>query len=104
MTIGIADHHHSFAKMAPEDIQTPAADPQMLELLGSAGKILYWIIWPIAIALFYTLYYLAFAVLFILKLLYRPLEFVLLPVFYLLRFFGACVLAPFHFLARFEVR
>jgi hypothetical protein len=86
-----------------EDVQEPAADPVAWDLLVIAGRVIYWIVYPIGIALYHLVYYLAFAGLFIFKLLYRPLEFILLPLVYLVQFLFACLLAPFQFLARFEV-
>lgn len=86
-----------------EDVAEPAIDPQTREVLQWGVTIAYWIAYPIAIAIYYASYYLAFGVLFVLKLIYHPLEFVLLPVLYLLRFLATCFLAPFQFLARFEV-
>lgn len=71
--------------------------------LRTAWKAIYWIVWPIAVLVYWLLYYLAFAVLFLLKLVYRPLEFILLPVIYFAQFLFACLLAPFQVLAKFEV-
>lgn len=88
---------------ASEDVQEPGFDPQIRDLAGWAGKVIYWTVWPIGIAVYYLVYYISFAVLFVLKLVYRPLEFILLPIFYLLSFILNCLLAPFQFLARFEV-
>ncbi len=87
-----------------EDVQEPGFDPQIKELAGWAGTVIYWLVWPIGIALYNIAYYTSVAVLFVLKLIYRPLEFILLPVLYLLRFILNCLFAPFQFLARFEVR
>lgn len=92
---------HSMA--GPEDVQEPAFDPQIKDLAGWAWKGIYWIFWPIGISLYYLVYYISFAAGFVLKLVYRPLEFILLPVFYLLQFVLNCLLAPFQFLAKFEV-
>ncbi len=86
-----------------EDVPEAGSDPQVRDLLVTAGKAIYWLVYPIAIGVYYILYYVFFSLLFVLKLLYRPLEFVLLPVFYLGYFLWACLLAPFRFLARFEV-
>ena len=88
---------------ASEDVQEPGFDPQIRDLAGWAGKAIYWTVWPIGIVVYYIVYYIAFAVLFVLKLVYRPLEFILLPIFYLLSFILNCLLAPFQFLAKFEV-
>ena len=87
----------------PEDVQEPAKDPVLRDILSVAGKTLYWISWPIGIGIYYLVYYMSFALLFVVKLVYRPLEFILLPVFYLLKFVFGCLIAPFQFLAKFEV-
>lgn len=86
-----------------EDVQESARDPVFQDILVTGGKILYWAAWSIGIVLYYLSYYLSFGVLFVMKLLYRPLEFILLPIIYFGRFLFACLLAPFQFLARFEV-
>jgi hypothetical protein len=86
-----------------ENMPEPGADPQIRDLLLTAGKAIYWLGYPIVVGLYYGLYYLAFAVVFVLKLLYRPLEFTLLPLVCFAQFLFACLLAPFRFLARFEV-
>lgn len=89
--------------MPAEDVQEPADDPQMKDILYWTGTVFYWIFWPIGISVYYFVYYVSFVLLFIIKLLYRPLEFVLLPVVYFVQFLFACMLAPFQFAARFEV-
>ena len=89
--------------MAAEDVQASVVDPKAHELLVWAGKILYWILWPIGIGIYYVVFYICFALLFVVKLLYRPLEFIFLPVVYLVSFVGQCLMAPFRFLAKFEV-
>ena len=89
--------------MAVEDVPEAAADPQTSDLLGWAGKVLYWIFWPIGIAIYQAIYYIGFALIFVLKLVYKPSEFILLPVFYFVKFLFECLLAPFKFLAKFEV-
>lgn len=48
-------------------------------------------------------YYVTFSLLFVLKLIWIPLEFLLLPLLYLGDFIIRCLLAPFRFLAKFEV-
>ena len=58
---------------------------------------------PIGLAIGHAVYYLAFSLFFVLRLLWQPLEFLLLPVLYLGEFFLRCFLAPFRFLAKFEV-
>ena len=86
-----------------EDVPEAAYDPSSKDLAGWLWKAIYWTFWPIGISLYYIVYYASFAVLFVLRLLYRPLEFILLPVFYLLQFILNLLLAPFQFLAKFEV-
>jgi hypothetical protein len=63
------------------------------------GTILYWIVWPVGIAL----YYLFVTVVAILKLIYWPIAFVLQPVVYLVRFIAACLALPFRALVKLEV-
>jgi hypothetical protein len=94
---------HSPLNMS-DDVAEPALDPNVRELLQWGTTIAYWIGYPVYVVLYYAIYYIAFGILLVLKLLYRPLEFILLPVFYLLRFIGSCLIAPFQFLARFEVQ
>lgn len=68
--------------------------------LAWTGTILYWISWPIGIALFY----LFVAVVAVLKLIYWPIAFVLQPVVHLLRFIAAVLALPFRALVKLEVR
>ncbi|TKA29011.1 hypothetical protein B0A50_03423 [Salinomyces thailandicus] len=63
--------------------------------LASTITILWYICWP--------LYYIATGVLYILKLLYWPVDFLLQPFVYLGRFLFACCLAPFQLLVKLEV-
>ena len=86
-----------------EDVSEPAVDPVTKDIIRTATAVIYWLCYPVAIALYYVLYYVSFAVLFVAKLLYRPFEFVLLPVIYLGYFILNCLAAPFRFLAKFEV-
>ena len=86
-----------------EDVPEAAYDPSSKDIAGWLWKAIYWTVWPIGISLYYVLYYASFAVLVVLRLLYRPLEFILLPVFYLLQFVLNLLLAPFQVLAKFEV-
>jgi hypothetical protein len=67
--------------------------------LAWTGTILYWISWPIGIALFY----LFVAVIAVLKLIYWPTAFVLQPVVHLLRFITAVLALPFRALVKLEV-
>ena len=92
------------ADQSGEDVPEAGADPTTKELLQWIGKAAYWIVYPIAITIYHTAYYISFGAVFVVKLLYRPLEFILLPVVYLAQFIFNCILAPFRFLARFEVR
>ena len=62
--------------------------------------VLWWICYPVGI----IVYYVAIVVLTLLKLLYRPLAFVLQPVVYFGRFVLACLAFPFMLLAKLEVR
>lgn len=73
-----------------------SSDPRTQIILSRSATVLWYLGLP--------LYYLAVPVLFVLRQLYRPLAFLLLPVIYLARFILACIIAPFQFLARFEVR
>ena len=68
-------------------------------LLAKTLTVFWYICWPIAI----LIYYIAVAVLFILKLLYQPVGFLLQPVVYLGRFLLACLVAPFRLLVKLEV-
>lgn len=86
-----------------EDVPEAAYDPSSKDLAGWIWKGIYWTFYPIGISLYYVVYYVSFVVLFVLRLLWRPLEFILLPVFYLLQFVLNLLLTPFQFLARFEV-
>lgn len=61
--------------------------------------VLYWIFWPVG----KLLLYLAILVLTTLKLLYRPVAFLSLPLLYLGRFMLVCLAAPFQLLAKLEV-
>ncbi|KAK3717733.1 hypothetical protein LTR37_005504 [Vermiconidia calcicola] len=79
-----------------------ADDPTIKDLLLWAGKTLYWIVRPIGLSVYYVVYYISFAVLFVVRLLYRPLEFLLLPLVYFGRSVLQCLAAPFWFAARFE--
>ena len=61
------------------------------------------IVKPIAIGIGNAVYCITFGLTFVLRLLWQPLEFLLLPLFYLGDFALTCLLAPFRFLAKFEV-
>lgn len=61
------------------------------------------IAWSICYPIGVVLRYLALSVLFVLRLLYRPVGFLLQPVVYLGRFALACLVAPFTLVAKFEV-
>lgn len=61
--------------------------------------ILYWIVWPVII----ILYYIVTALVATLKLLYWPIGFLLQPVVYLGRFILACLALPIRALIKLEV-
>lgn len=61
--------------------------------------ILYWIVWPVII----ILYYIVTALVTTLKLLYWPIGFILQPVVYLGRFILACLALPIRALIKLEV-
>ena len=86
-----------------EDIPEGGHDPSASDILSWIGHAIYWSVRAVGIALYYIIYYVYFAALFVLKLLWRPLEFILLPILHLLQFLWRCFLAPFQFLAKFEV-
>ena len=71
----------------------------MNKYLAGTLTVLFWIVWPIYI----VLYYLAITIFAILKVLYWPIAFVLQPVVYLLRFIAACFALPFRALVKLEV-
>ena len=71
----------------------------MNKYLAGTLTVLFWIVWPIYI----VLYYLAVTMFAILKVLYWPIAFVLQPVVYLLRFIAACLALPFRALVKLEV-
>lgn len=71
----------------------------MNKYLAGTLTVLFWIVWPIYI----VLYYLAITIFAILKVLYWPIAFVLQPVVYLLRFIAACLALPFRALVKLEV-
>ena len=89
--------------MATDEIPESGDDAQEITLLHWAGVLLWYICWPVGIAIYYIVYSVAAVVLFIAKLCWRPLAFVLLPVLYLGEFILACFTAPFRLLAKFEV-
>lgn len=86
-----------------QDIPGRAVDPSTKDLIFWFGKIAYWTVWPIYTAIYYLLYYVAIALLYISQLIFRPLSFILAPFLYLAQFLWACFLFPFQFLAKFEV-
>lgn len=67
--------------------------------LAWALTILYFIVYPI----WFVVWYIVIAAVALAKLLYRPIAWLLQPVVYLGRFLLACFVAPFHFIAKFEV-
>lgn len=66
---------------------------------GWTTTVVYYILWPVGTLIFYIV----ILVLFILKLLYRPVAFLLQPLVYLGRFLFACAIAPLRLLAKLEV-
>jgi len=97
----MADHHQAAESMHVSPSHHHAAVPHY-----DYGKIalqvvivLWQILWPIRA----LLYYLAILLLFILKLLYRPVAFLLQPLLFLGRFVVACLIAPFQLLVKLEV-
>ena len=87
----------------PDQADEAVADPSTQDILGWIWKIVWSICYPIVISIYYTFYYICFSILFLPKLLYEPLAFILLPIVYLVQFVWSCFLAPFRFIARFEV-
>lgn len=83
--------------------QTDTQQPQFLGLLHLGWDVSVFVFKPIGLAIGNAIYYIAFGVVIVLRLLWRPLEFLLLPVLYLGDFIVRCTLAPFRFLAKFEV-
>ena len=67
--------------------------------LDIALSILWYICWPIGL----LLYYIAIAVVTIIKLLYHPVAFLLQPLVVIGHFILACLLSPFRLLVKFEV-
>ena len=67
--------------------------------LDIALSILWYICWPIGV----LLYYVAIAVITIIKLLYQPVAFLLQPLIIVGHFILACLLSPFRLLVKFEV-
>jgi len=67
--------------------------------LDWALTISWYICWPTWLAV----YYLAVALLVVLKLLYQPIAFVLQPVVYFAKIIGTCLAFPFRLLAKLEV-
>ena len=86
-----------------EDFPEAAADPHIKDILRWTGVVLWWVVYPVVIGIYYLFYYITFAVLFVVKLLLKPIAFVLAPIIYLGQFVLACLAAPFHFIAKFEV-
>lgn len=65
------------------------------------------IVRPVALSfwtiLYYALYYAIAVTIYIVRIVWAPCRFVFQPVFYVASFVLACIAAPFHFLAKFEV-
>ncbi|KAK5722555.1 hypothetical protein LTR15_005786 [Elasticomyces elasticus] len=76
-----------------------SVDEQRMNIyLATTITVLWYICYPIAFAVYYA----AIALVFIAKILYRPVGFLLQPLLYLGRFTLACLIAPFELLGRFE--
>ncbi|SMY27186.1 unnamed protein product [Zymoseptoria tritici ST99CH_1A5] len=67
-------------------------------ILAVTGNLLYWIVYPIGL----TLWYIAQVLIQLLQFLVRPIAFLLQPVFYLGAFLLNCLLLPFRAIAKFE--
>ena len=92
----MAEHHHPHHRHQNQyQHQLETAN----QIASGILQTLWYICWPIGV----SLYYVAVTIFSLLKLLYRPLGFLLQPLVYLGRFILACLAAPFHFLVRFEV-
>lgn len=80
-------------------------DEQHLKLYLHYTGIAIWTICKLVLlAVYYILCYLALGIVFISKLLYQPVGFLLQPVLYLGRFVLALLLVPFQLLVKLEVR
>ena len=75
-----------------EDLPEAAVDPSTSDILGWIYKAASAILYPVALGVYYLFYYISFVIVFVLKLLYEPLAFVLLPIVYLIQFLWSCFL------------
>lgn len=86
-----------------EDLPEAPGDISAKDLLGYAWKGISSAIYLVGLGIYHGVYYLSFAIVFVLRLLYEPIAFILLPIVYIVKFIWQCFLAPFRFLAKFEV-
>jgi len=86
-----------------KDFIDNTGDPALRDGLRLTVKIIWKILSPTAGVAQLLLTYAFLGVARILRLLYEPIAFILLPVAFLIRFTWLCVAAPFRFVARFEV-
>lgn len=68
--------------------------------LAVVQKVLWYISYPFT----FIIYYLFTAVLALAHILYQPIGFLIRPLIHLVHFLLVCAAAPFHLLAKFEVR
>lgn len=78
---------------AEHDDATPSTALTLVYLVA------YWLVYSVG----FILKNIAFAVWWVLRLIYRPIAFTLQPVVYLLRFLLTCLVLPFKALAKLEV-
>lgn len=87
---------------AKDFIDNPG-DPALSDGLRLTVKIIWKILSPITGIAQLLVTYAFLSIAHILRLLYEPIAFTLLPVVFLVRFTWLCIVAPFRFAARFEV-
>lgn len=78
-------------------------DPSTRDLISWVVSIIVEAAKLIGTAIYTLVNYLSYGLLALVKLVYKPLSFIIAPLAYLIRIFIACLQAPFKFLARFEV-
>ena len=86
-----------------KDFIDNSGDPALRDGLRLTVKFIWKILSPIVGAVQLLLIYAFLSIARILRLLYEPVAFILLPVSFLIRFAWHCIAAPFRFVARFEV-
>lgn len=86
-----------------EDVPEGTSEPSTQDILGWILQIVWNICYPIGLGIYYFFYYICFGGVFVIRLLYQPLAFIFLPIVYLVQFLWQCFLAPFRFIAKFEV-